>query len=195
MQYLRESAEIAPSMAALLDLPGEPSALFLSQLSERLAAEGATIRPAAADGLSACPIIMRHWDASGAFALQPHEDASQCREPKQAGFEVQQVLRHTVAAVNICLENIGDSGSLVMWNIVPDDQSKTRLGLYYAGSPYPPAVLDGIESVRLRVGAGDIYAFNGEHVHAVATSPATAKRTTMAWNMGFCAGDTVVMWA
>ncbi len=195
MQYLRESAEIAAGMEALLDLPGEPSALFRRLLSERLAADGVTFRPAAKDGLSACPIVMRHWNASGEYALQPHEDASQCREPKQADFEVQQVLRYTVAAVNICLENIGDTGRLVMWNIVPDDVSKSRLGLYYAGSPYPPAVLDATEFIRLQVGAGDIYVFNGEHVHAVEASPPTANRTTMAWNMGFCADHTVVTWA
>jgi hypothetical protein len=195
MQYLRESAEIAASIEALLDIPGEPSALFRHRLSERLASDRVTFRPAAKDGLSACPIVMRHWNARGDFALQPHEDASQCREPKQADFEVQQVPRYTVAAVNICLENIGDSGNLVMWNIVPDDESKSRLGLYYAGSPYPAEVLDGIESVRLHVRAGDIYVFNGEHVHAVEASPPEANRTTMAWNMGFSADHTVVSWA
>ncbi|WP_043620255.1 hypothetical protein [Nonomuraea candida] len=191
--YLAESAEIAGHLRELLDVPGEPVTMFRTMLRDRLAADGVTFRPARQDGGSACPVLMRHWNAGGAFALQPHEDASQCREPQQAGFEVQRTLEHTVCAVNMCLEN-SDNGRLVMWNVVPDDDSKSRLGLYYSGSPYPPEVLDGIESIWLDIRPGDIYVFNGEHVHAVEASPPGAKRTTMAWNMGFCADDTVVSW-
>lgn len=195
MQYLQESVEIEEDIRKLLDIPHEPATWFRNALAERLAADGVEFRPARKDGMSACPIVMRHWNKSGDFSLQPHEDASQCREPKQADFEVQQTLKYTVAAVNMCLENIGDQGRLVMWNIAPDDESKSRLGLYYAGSPYPVEVLDGIDSLWLDVRPGDIYVFNGEFVHAVEASPAEAKRTTVAWNMGFCDDRTVVTWA
>jgi hypothetical protein len=193
-QYLRESAEVADYVDTLLDVPNEPSKMFRDVLREHLARDGVEFRPSAKDGRPSCPLLMRHWNYGGEFALQPHEDASQCREPKQADFEIQRALDYTVCAVNMCLEN-GDGGRLVMWNVVPDDESKTKLGLYYAGSPYPVEALDGIESVWLDVRPGDIYVFNGEHVHGVEASVDGAKRTTLAWNMGFCDDHTVVMWA
>jgi len=192
-QYLDESAEVADYIAELLDIPNEPATMTRALLRERLAADGIEFRPSAKDGRSSCPILMRHWNYGGEFALQPHEDASQCRHPAQADFEIQRTLEHTVCAVNMCLEN-GDRGRLVMWNVVPDDESKNRLGLYYAGSPYPVEVLDGIDSVWIDIRPGDIYVFNGEHVHAVEASPPGTQRTTLAWNMGFCDDRTVVTW-
>lgn len=191
--YLGESAAVAPHLDQILDVPGEPGRWFRELLAQRLAAEGGEFRLARSSGRPACPVLIRHWNAAGDFALQPHEDASQCRVPEQAGFEVQRTLEHTVAAVNMCLEN-GGKGRLVMWNIIPDDESKSRLGLYYAGSPYPPEVVSGIEAIWLPVRAGDVYVFNGEHIHGVEASEPGAKRTTMAWNMGFCDDRTVVSW-
>jgi hypothetical protein len=191
--YLDESAEVAPYLDQILDVRGEPTRWFRDRLTQRLAAEGVEFRLARDDGRPGCPVLIRHWNAAGAFALQPHEDASQCRVPEQAGFEVQRTLRHTVAAVNMCLEN-GELGRLVIWNVIPDDESKSRLGLYYAGSPYPPEVVDGIDAIWLPIRPGDIYVFNGEHVHGVEASEPGAKRTTMAWNMGFCDERTVVSW-
>jgi hypothetical protein len=193
VQYLRESAEIEGYLESVLDVPGEPTTRFRNLLRDRLAHDGVVFRLAQQDGKPGCPVLIRHWNADGQFALQPHEDASQCREPRQAGFEVQRTLEYCVCAVNVCLEN-GEHGRLVMWNMIPDDESKSRLGLYYAGSPYPPEVLDGIGSVWLDVRPGDIYVFNGEHVHAVEASTGGGRRTTMAWNMGFCDDRNVVTW-
>lgn len=191
--YLDESAEVAPYLEQILDLPREPTRGFRERLTQRMAAEGVEFRLSRDGGRSGCPVLIRHWNAAGAFALQPHEDASQCRWPEQAGFEIQRTLHHTVAAVNMCLEN-GEKGRLVMWNVIPDDESKTRLGLYYAGSPYPPEVVEGIDAIWLPIRPGDIYVFNGEHIHGVEASEPGAKRTTMAWNMGFCDERTVVSW-
>lgn len=191
--YLDESAEVAPYLEQILDVPAEPTHWFKYRLSQRLAAEGVEFRLSRDGGQSGCPVLIRHWNAAGAFALQPHEDASQCRWPEQAGFEVQRTPLNTVAAVNMCLEN-GEMGRLVMWNVIPDDESKSRLGLYYSGSPYPPEVVEGIDAVWLPIRPGDIYVFNGEHVHGVEASEPGAKRTTMAWNMGFCDERTVVSW-
>lgn len=191
--YLDESAEVAPHLDRILDVPDEPARWFRDRLTRRLAAEDVEFRLARNNGRPGCPLLIRSWNAAGAFALQPHEDASQCRVSAQAGFEVQRTLDHTVAAVNMCLEN-GGGGQLVIWNVVPDDESKSRLGLYYAGSPYPPEAVDGIDAIWLPVRAGDVYVFNGEHVHGVEASAAGAKRTTMAWNMGFCDERTVVSW-
>jgi hypothetical protein len=191
--YLQESVEVAEPIRHVLDVPGEPSGWFRQRLQERLAADGVAFRPAEKDGRRACPVLIRHWNASGNYALQPHEDCSQLREPRQADFEIQRALDYRVCAVNMCLEN-GEKGRLVCWNVVPDDESKSRLGLYYSGSPYPVDVLDGIDSIPLDIRGGDIYVFNGAHVHGVEANADGSKRTTMAWNMGRCDDHTVVTW-
>lgn len=191
--YLDESAEIAPYLESLLAVPGEPTREFRARLGARLAAEGVTLRLSAKDRRPGCPVLIRHWNATGEFALQPHEDVSQLREPRQADFEIQRTPDYTVTAVNMCLEN-GAGGRLVVWNVVPDEDSKRRLGLHLSGSPYPVEVLEDIDALWLEVRTGDVYVFNGSHVHGVETSAEGGKRTTMAWNMGFCDDETVVTW-
>jgi aspartate/methionine/tyrosine aminotransferase len=191
--YLEETAAIAAHLAEVLDIPNEPSRGFRDRLGARLAEQGVTLRLAQKDGLPACPAHIRYWNTTGDFALQPHEDRSQCREPRQADFEIQRTVNHAVCAVNMCLEN-GEKGRLVYWNIVPDDDSKTRLGVYYSGCPYPPGVLADIDSIWLDVRPGDIYVFNGHHIHGVESMPASSKRTTLSWLMGFCDDRTVVTW-
>jgi hypothetical protein len=138
-------------------------------------------------------VLIRHWNAGGEYALQPHDDDSQCRYPDQVGFELQRAVGYKVCAVNMCLEN-GEGGRLVYWNVVPDDDSKRRLDLYYSGMPYPLEALDGIEAIWLDIRQGDVYVFNGEHVHGVEASADASKRTTLAWNMGFIDDRTVVTW-
>jgi hypothetical protein len=191
--YVEESAEIAEYLSTVLDVPGAPSRWFREELRQHLAKEGVTFRLSEKDGMQGCPALIRHWNASGEYALQPHEDASQVRWPEQADFEITGALKYTVAAVNMCLEN-GEGGRLVFWNMIPDDESKSRLGLYLAGSPYPTEVLEGVDAIWLPVRTGDIYVFNGEHVHGVEASAESGKRTTLAWNMGFCDDRTVVTW-
>lgn len=191
--YLDESAKIADHLDALLDLPGEPSRWFRERLNERLAADGARLRLCVKDGRQGCPVLIRHWDAVGDFALQPHEDLSQLSEPGQADFEIQRTPSRVVAAVNMCLQN-GAGGRLAIWNVIPDLASRQGLGLHFSGSPYPPEVIEDHESIWLEIHPGDIYVFNGGHVHAVEASAPGAKRTTMAWNMGFCDDSTVVSW-
>jgi len=192
-QYLDESAEVAADLATMLDIPGEPSGWFRKTLGDRLAQDGITFRLAAKDGRPGCPLLIRHWGAPGAYALQPHEDVSQCKWPEQADFEIQQTVDRTVCAVNMCLEN-KEQGRLVIWNIIPDEKSKKQLGLELSGSPYPPQVLDGFDAIRLEVRSGDIYVFNGAHIHGVDASPTESRRTTLAWNMGMCDDKNLVSW-
>ncbi|QFZ20173.1 hypothetical protein [Saccharothrix syringae] len=192
-RYLDESAEVAPHLDDLLDVPDEPTRWFRAELDARLRRDGARLRPAEQGGRPACPVLVRHWNAQGAFALQPHEDSSQLGWPEQAGFEIQRTTERVVAAVNMCLEN-GEGGRLVVWNVVPDLASRTRLGLELSGSPYPVESTAGHDSLWLEVRPGDIYVFNGGHVHGVEASAPGAKRTTMAWNMGFCDDRNVVTW-
>ncbi|TNH22706.1 hypothetical protein FHG89_28600 [Micromonospora orduensis] len=193
-QYLDECAESAAAVAEVLDVPGRPLDRFRRGLSDALAPQGAIFRLAEKDGRQACMALLRSWHGHGEFALVPHEDRSQCSEPQQADFEIQQVLGYQPAALNICLEN-GTGGRLFYYNIRPDDESKRRLGLHYTGSPYPRGAVDGFELLRVDVNPGDVYVFNGAHVHAVEPNvDPEARRTTLAALLGFIDDKTVVSW-
>src|SRR5262249_29105741 len=98
-----------------------------------------------------------------------------------------------VCAVNMCLEN-GEQGRLVLWNIVPDDASKTRLGLFYSGSPYPTAVLARVDSIRLDGPQGGLYVFNSSPVPGVASGGKGGRRTPLRGNMGMGDDRTLVSW-
>ncbi|NUQ96482.1 MAG: hypothetical protein HOY79_07930 [Streptomyces sp.] len=192
--YLRESAESAEAVEAVLDIPGDPLKRFYGGLADALAPDGVHVRLARHDGAQACRGLLRSWHGQGEYALAPHDDRSQCTEPQQADFEIQRVVDHDVVALNVCLEN-GNGGRLAYWNIQPDDASKHRLGLHFTGSPYPLESLDGIEMKWVEVNAGDVYVFNGAHVHAVEpnTDP-ELRRTTLAGIFGLVDDSTVVSW-
>jgi hypothetical protein len=192
-QYLDESTAVADELAAVLDVPDNPLEVFGTGLAEALS-PNAVVRQARHNGREACAGLLRTWRGRGEFALKPHEDLSQCAEPKQADFEIQRVRQRTVCALNICLEN-GAGGRLRYWNVQPDESSKHELGLHYSGWPYPVELLAGYESIALDVGPGDVYVFNGAHVHAVEpnTEP-NSRRTTLSGLFGFVDDRTVVFW-
>jgi hypothetical protein len=192
-QYLDESAATVAEIENVLDLPGEPMEPFRRGVAAALGPD-ITFRLAQHDGREACQALLRSWRGSGQFALQPHDDLSQCREPKQADFEIQRVGGFRPAALNICLEN-GAGGRLCYWNVQPDDVSKRRLDVYYTGWPYPPESLAGYEMTSVEINQGDVYVFNGAHVHAVEpNTDEEARRTTLAGLFGFVDDSTVVFW-
>jgi hypothetical protein len=193
-EYLDETARVRPALDVVLDVPDDPLAAFYRGLAAALAGDGVTVRLAEHDGRQACRGLLRSWHGQGEYALAPHEDLSQCSEPKQADFEIQRVVDHHAAALNISLEN-GAGGRLAYWNIQPDLECRRRLGLHYTGSPYPPATLEGIELQWVDIRAGDLYVFNGAHVHAVEPNlDPSMRRTTLAGILGFIDGKTVVSW-
>jgi len=189
--YLSEAAEVAEEVERLVRMDGSPWVWFHDIVGDRLYREGVTLRIAEMGGRKACPALIRSWNADGPFALYPHEDMSQCQDPRQAGFEIQRVVGHDVCAANMCLTN-GEGGRLVIWNVRPDEVTRERLDVKYTGFSYPPSGLAGFSELRLGVGAGDIYVFNGAYVHAVETSPAT--RANLSFFMGFLDDQTVVTW-
>jgi hypothetical protein len=191
--YLDDVEAAAPGLAEVLAVPGEPIGLFRQGMTEALAKEGVDFRLARHGGREACLALLRSWHGTGEYALAPHEDQSQCREPQQADFEIQRVVDRHVAALNICLEN-GEGGRLVIWNVIPDEDSKRRHGLTYTGSPYPLETLEGFTPLSVPVEPGDIYLFNGAHVHAVEPNTGTGRRTTAAAILGFVDDSTVVTW-
>jgi hypothetical protein len=189
--YLAESAEVNPSVERVVGLPGSPWKWFRDMVDARLRRDGTELRVAKMADQKACLALFRSWDAEGEFALYPHEDMSQCQDPRQAGFEIQQVVDHEICAVNICLTN-GRGGRLVMWNIRPDEATKERLGIRYTGFSYPPAELTGLDELRINIRSGDIYVFNGAYVHAVEATQGL--RTNISFFIGRLDDQTVATW-
>jgi hypothetical protein len=192
--YLDDTERVRGALDAVLDVPDDPLTMFYGGLAEALAGQDVTVRLAEHDGRQACRGLLRSWHGQGQYALAPHEDLSQCSEPKQADFEIQRVVGHHAVALNISLEN-GEGGRLAYWNIRPDLECRRRLGLHWTGSPYPPETLEGIDMQWIDVNAGDVYVFNGAHVHAVEPNlDPVMRRTTLAGILGFVDDTTVVSW-
>lgn len=192
--YLDQTAEIRSDLEKTLDVPAEPLGELRRLLTEALALDGIEFRPARHGGREACAGVFRSWLGQRQFALDPHEDRGQCEDPKQVGFEIQRVIAHQIVALNICLDN-GPGGRLVVWNLRPDEATRTRLGVRYTGSPYATEWLTGLDQFWLDVRAGDIYLFNAGHVHAVEpVRDASADRVTLSGMLGFADARTVVSW-
>ncbi|XIG79410.1 hypothetical protein C1N81_43650 [Streptomyces sp. SGAir0957] len=189
--YLDESAEVAEHVGKVIDAPDSPWHVFRDGVNEALRPHGASLRVARMDGRSACAALIRAWDKEGDFSLDPHEDEAQCKDPRQAGFEIQRVLEHDICAVNMCIEHTA-GGRLVIWNIRPDDRTRRSLGIELTGLPYTAEDLADFDELRLDIREGDIYAFNGAFVHAVDAN--TGNRTTVSFIMGHTDERTVVSW-
>ncbi|WP_327367114.1 hypothetical protein [Streptomyces sp. NBC_01217] len=189
--YLDEAAEVIKDVKAVIDTPDSPYTTFRQGVAQALAQEGATLRVAEKDGRSACPALIRAWDQPGEFSLDPHEDSAQCQDPRQVGFEIQNVIQHSICAVNMCIEHTA-GGRLVVWNIRPDNEARRALGIELTGIPYPSESLAEFDEIRLDIREGDIYAFNGAFVHAVDAN--TGNRSTVSYIMGFTGAHSVVSW-
>ncbi|SEG84450.1 hypothetical protein SAMN05216223_11577 [Actinacidiphila yanglinensis] len=189
--YLKDAATTADAVLPLLDVPHSPWRSFRSAMAEELARYGASIRIAEHEGEPAGAALIRAWDKEGSFALDPHEDEAQCTDPRQAGFEIQRAADYEICAVNMCVQQ-GDGGRLVVWNIRPDDDSRTSLGIQHTGFSYPAATLEPFDAIQLDVRSGDVYVFNGRHVHAV--DACKGHRTNVSFLMGFVDERTVVTW-
>jgi hypothetical protein len=190
-QYLAQAAALRSALEEALWFDSSPWRSFREHLQAYFAGRGVEMRCAEQNGRRACLGVIRSWDRQGDFALVPHEDAAQCRHPAQAGFEIQRVLRHQVCAANLCLGNEG-GGELIYWNLKPDDQARRAHRTYLTGGPYPASALRPAASIRLDVRPGDLYLFNGGHVHAVNRS--RGLRATASTLLGFCDEHTLITW-
>lgn len=192
--YLDASARVRSAVQEVLGVSNDPLNHFQLGLIRVLASRGIKYRLARNGGLEACTALIRSWYGAGEFALAPHEDASQCCYPAQADFEIQSVNNFEVVSLNICVEN-GDGGRLVMWNVKPDELSRVTFDTFYTGIPYPVASLARIERLTVDVHPGDVYVFNGGHVHAVEPRvDSLGRRITIAALLGFIDDRTVVSW-
>ena len=194
-QYLSEAATFRDTMHDVFDGCDNVFERVMSSISSRLAASGVTMRVAAHNDEPASEFVMRSWSGVGQYSLEPHDDGAQLTAAQQRGFEIQRLGDSAVVAFNMCLENPG-GGELHFWNLIPDDATRERLGLQETGYPYPIEVLQGIDKLVIPVRAGDVYFFNGKHIHAVAAQQdAAGFRSTISGLMGFVDPRTVIYWS
>jgi hypothetical protein len=194
-EYLSEAEQYRGAMHDIFAGCGDVFDEVMTAVASTLAEEGITMRVASHDGQAASEFVMRSWSGPGVFALEPHDDGAQLSHSQQQGFEIQRVANAPVVAFNMCFENTS-GGELSFWNIVPDDVSRDRLGLGETGYPYPLNALEGIDKLTIPIQAGDVYFFNGKHIHAVgAQQDSIGSRSTISGIMGFMEPSTVIYWS
>ncbi len=144
-EYLEDSAKTADAVFDVLDVPNSPWNSFRSAMAERLAQNGADIRIAENEGDQACAALIRAWDKEGSFALDPHEDEAQCKDPRQAGFEIQRAADHEICAVNMCVEQ-GEGAAWSSGTSAPTTTAGAPWESSTRGSPTRRTLLKGSTS-------------------------------------------------
>ena len=194
-EYFDEAAAHHDALREVFDGCDNVFEGVMSSVASVLAEDGVVMRVAEHEGRSASEFVMRSWCGPGRFSLEPHEDGAQLTFALQRDFEIQRVATSPVVAINMCLENPG-AGELHYWNIEPDAESRGRLGLQETGYPYPLEALEGMDKLVIPVHPGDVYFFNGRHVHAVAALESlVGYRSTISSLMGFVDRRTVIYWS
>lgn len=193
-RYLADANAVDHQLDQLFDGTVDIWSNFTSWMAQGLSRDDIEYRAAEYQGRKASRFVMRTWAGGGNYALLPHEDEAQCSDPRQAGFEIQNIVSNAIVAVNICIDN-GSDADLHYWNLMPDGGMRDRLGLTYTGSPYPVEMLDKLMHQKIKINAGDIYCFNGKAIHAVGR-PACRERTrsTMSFLMAKRDTKTVIHW-
>lgn len=192
-EYIEQCARAQAGVAALFrDVASgeQDTPLLTGWLTAALAARGYDLGPALFAGGQAGLCVARSWRNTGAFALEPHEDAAQLADVAEDGFEIATVRR--VFASIACIEP-GDGGDLILWDLVPDDRLRAALGVMRTGYPYPAALLAEIPAVRVSLAQGDVAIIDASRIHAV-----EAVRDGMRISMGRFLGRTsdrrIVWW-
>lgn len=139
----------------------------------------------------ACMATFRRWLDNGDMSLMPHEDKAQLIFAKKDDFEICKV--PLVVAQNLCIEATGKGGELSIWNIQPDNNTRTYFGVEETGYPYPPQYIKHIDRIEVRLNPGDIYFMNACCIHGV-RSVINGNRLTAGRFLGFADDRKVVYW-
>lgn len=193
-QYMAEVNRVNGSVAELMSVADSyaTESLFLNRTLEDLFLdEGIHFGPARYKNSYACFATFRRWLDNGVMSLMPHEDRAQLKFAQQDDFEIADAM--TVTAFNVCLEAAQGGGELKMWNLDPDEPCRARFGVTDTGYPYPPHLLQGVESLSVRLNAGDIYFMNACHLHGV-SSVSQGSRLTAGRFIGRLNNSKVVYW-
>jgi hypothetical protein len=134
-------------------------------IRRRCLRKGMVLRRAIYEGRKAGDMRGVKWRGHGTYVLDHHEDASQITDPKQGGFEIQDVI--TPVALNGYPYISSSGGQLRVYNVQPDEVSRKQLGLMHSGYPYPESLLDKFEYIDIGLESGDLLVLNGRFVHAV----------------------------
>ncbi|MGI9279478.1 MAG: hypothetical protein ACR2PX_07600 [Endozoicomonas sp.] len=197
-QYFQESELANKVLGQLFSKTGNPVERINNALDSALNKHQRILRPAQWKGKMACQFVMRSWSDSGDFSLAPHEDEAQCKDPGQAGFEIQEAIKenNALCAVNICLEN-GSGGLLRIWDIRPDDAMREKYNVEFTGSPYPLEAVKGVAFIDVEIRPGDLYAFDGRFVHAVTQleDKTTSSRSTISYLLSHKGKGETMQWA
>lgn len=198
-QYFKDLTQNKMQPDSVFDGVRDPVSELYKGLQTHCLKRNIDCRPAMFQGQAAGTSRAMSWMKPGDFLLEPHDDVGQLSNPKQRDFEIQLVAKRAVMAVNAYPSASPKEGQLKIWNILPDDAARARLGITETGFPYSPDVLNGFASMTIPLCTGDVCVFNGGQVHAVQGADYTEtrfrdRRLLLTSFAGFINDTTLVWW-
>lgn len=162
-----------------------------SFLSKSYREIGMDFRPSHYDSRKVNAFTARKWtNDHQELALLPHEDLSQLKNAKLDNYEIGWVKK--VIACNLCVSN-ENGGELLIWNIIPSEETKLQLGVENNGYPFPTESLVDYESLSVEINQGDLYFINATCIHAVKEIK-SKDRISLGRFMGINKDNEVVYW-
>lgn len=193
MDYIRDTIHNAGRVLDLFSVlePSVVANLFLdNELEMAFARKGLVYRPARHLTGTANFATTRKWLNNGAMALHPHDDGAQLAFAAEDNFEVAEGTQ-TIAA-NFCIADDESGSELVLWNLKPDQAVRRSHGIEDTGYPYPLDFMNGFDSLRVKVNAGDLYFMNASFVHGVENGATNFRITSGRFIT--TVGDKVLYW-
>jgi len=199
--YAREVTVTNHCIREFLAAGADPVQQVLQTCEDMLKPLGIALRPAKWRNVDAALARAASWTAPGDYMLAPHDDLGQLTDPQQDGFEAQRVAGHTVVAVNFYPRVPAGGGLLRLWNIIPTQEAREKLGIACTGYPIPEDLLTSFDSLDINVDSGSLVMMNGGLVHAVTGYPLEKDnnrqdqvRLMFNFFMGYSDESTVVHW-